>query len=249
MSGEVLCVIPARGGSKSVPRKNLLPVAGRPLVAHTIAHALACTAITRTIVSTDDDEIAAVAASSGAEVPFRRPAELATDDATDYVVLRHALEWLEAAEGYRPELLVHLRATEPVRRPEVVAAAVEALRACPAADSLRSVSVATESPFKMWRIEDGRLVPVVEVPGLPEAHSMPRQSLPVAYRQNGYVDVVRPHTLLVAGSICGARVLPFVIDEPVPGIDYLDQVGEVERALREPPATRREEGTWVRHPA
>src|SRR5690349_21934025 len=88
---EVLALIPARGGSKSVPRKNLLEVAGKPLIAYSIGHALDCALITRTIVSTDDDEIAAVATRFGGEVPFRRPAEFATDTATDLQVFRHAL--------------------------------------------------------------------------------------------------------------------------------------------------------------
>ncbi len=249
MRAHILCVIPARGGSKSVPRKNLLPVAGKPLLVHTIRHALECPGITRTLVSTDDDEIAAVAAEHGAEVPFRRPPELATDDATDYVVLRHALEWLAREENYRPALLVHLRATEPVRDPDRVAVAIRFMLAHPEADSLRSVSVASESPYKMWRLSGVGLVPVVRIEGQPDAHSLPRQVLPLVYRQNGYVDVIRPATILEKGSICGDLVLPFVIDEPVPGIDYPDQVHEVERALDAGSQRARKEETWVRHPA
>src|SRR5262249_25075379 len=112
---DVLALIPARGGSKSVPRKNLLPVGGKPLIAYSIGHALAASSITRTIVSTDDDEIARVAAEHGADVPFRRPAQFATDFATDLEVFRHALEWLAEEEDYVPELVVHLRPTGPVR--------------------------------------------------------------------------------------------------------------------------------------
>jgi len=87
---EVLALIPARGGSKSVPRKNLLQVAGKPLIAYSIGHALGCSQVTRTIVSTDDPEIAEVSRQFGAEVPFRRPAEFASDTATDFQVFRHA---------------------------------------------------------------------------------------------------------------------------------------------------------------
>ena len=97
---EVMALIPARGGSKSVPRKNLLPVAGKPLIAYSIMHAQACPSITRIVVSTDDDEIAAVAKQFGAEVPFKRPAEAASDTATDLQVFQHALSWLAANEGY-----------------------------------------------------------------------------------------------------------------------------------------------------
>src|SRR5262245_15308585 len=91
---EVLALIPARGGSKGIPRKNLLPLAGKPLIAFSIEQARASRLITRTIVSTDDDEIAAEASRYGAEVPFMRPAEFARDSSTDHEVFRHALEWL-----------------------------------------------------------------------------------------------------------------------------------------------------------
>ena len=111
---EILALIPARGGSKGIPRKNLLAIGGKPLIVHSIETALASRRITRTIVSTDDPEIADVAVAHGADVPFRRPAEHATDEATDLQVFQHALEWL-AAEGYRPDLVVHLRPTQPAR--------------------------------------------------------------------------------------------------------------------------------------
>ena len=115
MKKDVLALIPARGGSKSVPRKNLLPVAGHPLIAYSIMHAKACPSITRIIVSTDDDEIAQVAQSYGAEVPFKRPADAASDTATDFQVFHHALTWLAEHEAYVPELVVHLRPTGPGR--------------------------------------------------------------------------------------------------------------------------------------
>src|SRR4051794_3238689 len=172
---EVLALIPARGGSKSVPRKNLLPVAGKPLIAYSIMHAQACPSITRIIVSTDDDEIADVARQLGAEVPFRRPAEAASDTATDFQVFHHALSWLSEHEGYSPELVVHLRPTGPVRETALIASAIERMLATPEADALRSVGTAEQTPYKMWRVEGAFLRPLIELPGHPEAHSMPRQ--------------------------------------------------------------------------
>ena len=249
MRREVLALIPARGGSKGVPRKNVIPIAGKPLIAYSIGHALGCAAVTRTVVSTDDEEIAEVSREFGAEVPFVRPSHLATDDANDYEVIRHALEHL-SGEGYLPELVVHLRPTEPLRSTDTLAAAIRTMLAHPEADSLRSVSVADESPYKMWRIEGDYLRPVVELPELCEAHSMPRQKLPVAYRQNGYVDIVRPRTILKRGSICGDVVVPFVIDGPVPGLDYPDQIEDLERALRAntPSSIPPVESSWMRYP-
>ena len=232
---EVLVLIPARGGSKALPRKNVRLLAGKPLIAHSIGHALAAETVTRTVVSTDDSEIAEVSRAAGAEVPFTRPAELAADDSPDLDVFRHALEWLDAHEGYRPELVVHLRPTHPIRRPERVDAAVRAIAADPSADSLRSVAWPEQTPYKMWRVEGGYLTPLLRVEGVRDAHSIPRQQLPEVWWQNGYVDVIRPRTILELGSMSGERILPFVIDEPTVDIDYEDALVRAEELLREAP--------------
>src|SRR5512147_323733 len=108
---EVLAIIPARGGSKGIPRKNIKEFAGHPLIAYSIAAGLQAQAVTRVIVSTDDDEIASVALRYGAEVPFMRPSELAEDTTADLPVFQHALAWLEEREGYRPLMVVQLRPT------------------------------------------------------------------------------------------------------------------------------------------
>lgn len=228
---EVMALIPARGGSKSVPRKNLLPVAGKPLIAYSIQHAQACPSITRIVVSTDDDEIAAVARRYGAEVPFKRPAEAASDTATDLQVFQHALGWF-AEQGYHPELVVHLRPTGPVRQTELIESAVQLMLESPDADSLRSVGTAEQTPYKMWRIEGSRLRPLLELPGHPEAHSMPRQKLPPVYWQNGYVDIVRPRTILELTSMTGRVVLPFVVEGKIVELDYVDQIPALEAAVK-----------------
>jgi N-acylneuraminate cytidylyltransferase len=228
---EVMALIPARGGSKSVPRKNLLSVAGKPLIAYSIMHAQACPSITRIVVSTDDDEIAEVARRYGAEVPFKRPAEAASDTATDFQVFQHALGWL-GERGYAPELVVHLRPTGPVRQTERIERAVALMLESPEADSLRSVGTAEQTPYKMWRVEGSRLRPLLELPGHPEAHSMPRQKLPVVYWQNGYVDIVRPRTILELASMTGRVVLPFVVEGPIVELDYVDQIPALEAAVK-----------------
>ena len=243
---EVLALIPARGGSKALPRKNVRLLAGKPLIAHSIGHALAAETVTRTVVSTDDEEIAEAARAAGAEVPFMRPAELAQDDSRDLGVFQHALLWLHENEGYSPELVVHLRPTHPVRRVERIDEAVRALAADPSADSLRSVSAPEQTPYKMWRVAGGYLEPLLEVEGLPDAHSRPRQLLPEVWWQNGYVDVVRTQTILELESMTGVRILPFVVDEPTVEIDYEDALKRAEELLRgasgEPPSV-------PRHPA
>jgi N-acylneuraminate cytidylyltransferase len=227
---EILALIPARGGSKSVPRKNLLEVAGKPLIAYSIGHALDCPLVTRTIVSTDDDEIANVAERFGAEVPFRRPAELATDTATDLMVFRHALSFLQE-RGYTPELIVHLRPTGPVRHRHLIERAIQMMLRHSEADSLRSVGLAEQTPYKMWRIEGSYLQKAIDLPGFPESHSMPRQKLPAIYWQNGYVDIVRPRAIIEHDSMVGQTVLPFVVEGRIHELDYPEQIPALAAAV------------------
>lgn len=238
---EILALIPARGGSKGMPRKNVRQVAGKPLIAYSIQQALGSRLITRTIVSTDDAEIAAIARQYGAEVPFRRPRRLAGDRSPDIDVFRHALDWLRQREGYACDLVVHLRPTTPVRQIERIDAAIEALVRDPRAHSLRSVSEASQTPYKMWRRTERYLEPLLTASGLAEGHSMARQQLPTVYWQNGYIDIVRPDVVLKLGMMAGRRVLPFIITEPVPGLDYEEELPALEQALR---ALRR--GAWPR---
>jgi CMP-N,N'-diacetyllegionaminic acid synthase len=228
---EILALIPARGGSKSIPRKNLLMLAGKPLVAYSIEQALASRHITRTIVSTDDPEIADVSRRCGAEVPFMRPDELAQDLSADVDVFRHALEWLRDHGGYYCDLVVHLRPTAPVRRVALIDQAIETMVIRRDADSLRSVSRPEQTPYKMWRIVDGRLEPLLQLAGHAEAHSLPRQELPEVYWQNGYVDIVRPHAVLDLGLMAGRRIVPFIVRDPVPELDYADDIPRLEAAL------------------
>lgn len=231
---EVLALIPARGGSKGLPRKNIRLLGGRPLIAYTVEHALAAATVTRTIVSTDDAEIAGAALAAGAEVPFTRPAELAADESPDLDVFRHALLWLREEEGYEPELVVHLRPTHPIRDPARIDEAVSLIRADPEADSLRSVGWPDQTPYKMWRCDGRYLEPLLRVEGVAEAHSLPRQGLPEVWWQNGYVDVIRPRTVL-GGSMTGARVLPFAVHDAADvEIDHEDDLRRAEELLAGP---------------
>lgn len=248
--GDVLALIPARGGSKSVPRKNIIPLLGKPMIAWAIEHALAARHITRVIVTTDDAEIAEIAKRSGAEVPFLRPADISGDLATDVEFHRHALEWLAQHEGYVPKMLVNLRPTPPNRRPETIDRAIETFAAHADMDSLRSVQLANESPYKMWTInERGDLAPIASLPGIVEPYNQPRQKLPLVYWQNGYIDISRPEVVLQKNSTTGDRILPFIIDEPAADIDYPDQVGAVEAQLREQAPPVAQGAHTTRHPS
>jgi len=208
---SVLAIVPARSGSKSAPHKNVASFRGRPLLAHSVEHGLRARNVDRVLVSTDSPRYRELAAAAGAEVPFLRPAELAQDLSTDLDVFAHALGWLEAHEGYRPDVVVHLRPTAPTRRVADVENAVELLLADPEADSVRSVVEAPHTPYKMWRPgPDGALRPLLAGP-LPESYNLPRQLLPTVYQQNASVDVIRARVIR-EGSMSGARVLPYVME-------------------------------------
>jgi len=249
MTSGVLALIPARGGSKGIPRKNVLVLAGKPLIAHSIAQAQASQRITRVIVSTDDEEIAEVARQWGAEVPFKRPAAYAHDLSPDIDVFRHALSWLREQEGYQPDMVVHLRPTGPARRVELIDRAIDLLAAHPEADAVRSVSVAAQTPYKMWHLRPtGYLEPVLHLDGAGDCQSLPRQSLPVVYWQNGYVDVLRPQAVLEKGSMWGDCALPFVVEESPLELDYPENIPAVEAALAQLRGGAMPERAPSRHP-
>ena len=210
---QILALIPARGGSKSIPRKNIRPLAGHPLVAYSIAAALQSGLISRTIVSTDDEEIAHIARMLGAEAPFLRPTEYALDNTTDFPVFIHALEWLKENEGYQPDIVVQLRPTSPLRPPECVDQAVQLLLDHPEADSVRGVIPSGQNPYKMWRLNDqGHMTPLLSLDGVAEPSNAPRQELPQTYWQTGHIDAIRVSTILNKHSLSGEVILPLNLD-------------------------------------
>ena len=223
---EVLAIVQARGGSKGIPGKNIRRFAGIPLIAYSIASGHAASTVTRLIVSTDDAEIAAVARAYGAEVPFMRPTELATDDAVDFSLFYHAVRWLEEHEGYMPDVIVQLRPTSPLRPKGLVDEAVHQLLADPRADSVRTITPSRQNPYKMWRRRDAYLTPLLDA-GLTEPYNMPRQKLPATYWQTGHLDVMRCHTIVEKKSMTGDIVLPVFV-EPQYCID-IDTLQDWER--------------------
>ena len=238
-AATVLALIPARGGSKSIPRKNIIDVAGKPMIAWTIEVALKSSHITRTIVTTDDPGIADIARQYGAEVPFLRPVSLAGDASLDIEFHRHALKWLAEHEGYEPDLVVNLRPTTPSRQADVIDRAIEIFESNPQADSLRSVHMASQTPFKMWTIDsDGLLNPVARLDQLAEPYNAPRQQLPPVYWQDGYVDITRPSVILEKHSTTGDLILPFVVEEPQIDVDYPEDLMSAEAKMCQSPNPR-----------
>lgn len=210
---EVLALIPARGGSRSIPRKNIKLLRGIPLIAYSIAAGLQAKLVNRVIVSTDDEEIATISRFYGADVPFMRPAEFARDDTLDLPVFQHALKWLAKNENYTPDIIVQLRPTSPFRPPESVDQAVRILQSDEGADSVRAVVPSDQNPYKMWRFgKKGYMQSLLKVPGVTESYNALRQQLPQTYWQTGHIDVMRHKTLMTKGSMTGDRILPYILD-------------------------------------
>lgn len=221
---SVLGVIPARGGSKTVPRKNLRPLGGRPLIAWTFQAARESARLGRTICTTDDEEIAALARQAGIEVPFLRPAELARDDTPTLPVVQHAVGALEQG-GYRPEVVVLLQPTSPLRRAAHIDAAVDLLEAT-GADSVVSVVQVPHNfnPVSLLRVEAGRLVPYLPGEGV---RVLRRQDKPEVWARNGAaVYVTRRDVLMQGDSFFGRDCRPLVMsrEESVDIDDEMDLV-------------------------
>ena len=230
--GRFLGIVPARGGSKSVPRKNLRPLLGRPLIAWTIESATAAKSLDRLIVSTDDAEIAEVSRRWGAEVPFLRPAAIAADDTPDLPVFQHALRALREADGYRPDAVVRLRPAQPLRTAAEIDRAVELWRRS-GADCVKSVRPVAEHPFKMYRLVGERLVPYLDSEERRRrGPDVPRQSLESVYLSSGVVDVVRRETVEM-GSTEGGSIVPYFTDPATyVNLDSLRDFGIAEALMR-----------------
>jgi CMP-N-acetylneuraminic acid synthetase len=211
--------VPARGGSKGIPRKNLRLLAGRPLVAHAVKAGLDATHVSRVLCSTDNPEIADVAREAGADVPFLRPAELARDSSEDWPVFVHALNWLEEHDGWIPDLVVNLRPTSPLRTSRHVDDAIVLLQST-GADSVKAVCLARQHPHKMWlRQPDGRIEPYLKTPfRMSRGPDVPRAELEDVYWQNGVVDVTRREVILGQGVMIGQRVAG-LLTQPEESID------------------------------
>ncbi|NNE19740.1 MAG: acylneuraminate cytidylyltransferase family protein, partial [Myxococcales bacterium] len=203
---RVLGLIPARGGSKGVPRKNVRLLGGKALIGYTIEAALQARRVDRVLVSTEDAEIASVSKNFGSEVPFLRPASLAQDDSPMLPVITHAIEAV-SAEGWVPDVLCLLQPTFPFRRPEEIDACIEALEA-QAADCVISVHrvpahfnphwVYFERPDGSLQLSTGESEPIPR-----------RQALPPAFYRSGAVYVSRAAAITKRGSLYGDRVVGY----------------------------------------
>lgn len=204
---NVVAIITARGGSKGLPRKNVLPLAGKPLIAWTISAASQSHCFTRIIVSTDNEEIAEIAREWGAEVPFMRPSELAEDDSSHVDVVEDAVRWMEDTEKEFPDYIMLLQPTSPLRSAEDINGAIEISQANDAI-AVVSVSKAVHHPYLMKRIlEDGTVTDYV-----PNSSSdLRRQVLPPAYSLNGAIYLIRCDAFLEHRVFCPQGTYSYIM--------------------------------------
>ncbi len=207
MALQVLGVIGARAGSKSIPDKNIKPLLGKPLFAWIAEAAKQSSTITRLVMSTDSPAYAKLAREYGIETPFLRPAELSTDQVPDFDYLYHAATWMAEHEGWKPDIIVRLPPTNPLCTPEHIDACVRVLEEDAEADSSRTITPASKHPYKLWRKNGDALEPFLpeSFTGLRDAHNLPRQSFPQAYQ---HVDVIalRWETLVEKKAMAGEKV-------------------------------------------
>lgn len=206
---KIMSVIPARGGSKGVPQKNIRLLNGFPVIAYSIVASQLSKLIHRTVVSTDSEEIAQISREYGAEVPFLRPPALASDKSPDIEFVNHLLDFLQEIEGELPDYLIHLRPTTPLRDPKIIDEAIQVLLGTPNATALRSGHVSSESPFK-WFLKDANgFFKGVASEFTNDMLNNPRQGFPDVYIPDGYVDVLDVKYIRESGNLHGPKIVAF----------------------------------------
>lgn len=215
MEQRVLGVVTARGGSKGIPGKNIKPLAGKPLIVYTVEAAKESGVFDRLILSTDDEKIAAVSREYGCEVPFMRPAELARDDTPHLPVVQHAVRWLEENEDYRPDYVMILQPTSPLRQPRHIREAVQLLGKT-GADSVVSVSAVPGHHNPHWQLVVGHegYLKIFTGESLDQIVRR-RQDLPLTYTRNGAIYLFRAGLLFKpqTPSFYGNQVAAYVMDD------------------------------------
>jgi len=221
----VIAIIPARAGSKSILDKNIACLSRHPLIAYSIVAAQLSTEIDRVIVSTDSEQYAKIAIKYGAEVPFLRPREFATDSSTDRGFLVHAMKWCNENESQTAEYWVHLRPTTPLRDPVLINKAIKTIQQRKDATSLRSGHKAFESPFKWFRKDSsGFFRGLLAEDKNSESYNLPKEAFEDVYIPDGYVDVVRKSHVMSNDTIHGEQMIGF--ESPV--CTEVDSVEEFE---------------------
>ncbi len=207
---NILAIIPARGGSKSVPRKNIVKVNGRPLISYTISAALMVDRLTDVVVSTDDPEIAEISRELGAQVPFVRPVDLASDQAQSAPVIEHALYFMEKIKGLKYDAILMLQPTSPLRTSQHIEESLDLFTSQECDSVVSIVSVGGNHPFRMKRLIDNQLVNYIDQ-GFWDMR--PRQSLPDVYIRNGAIYLISRDVFMHQHQLIGDKCLGYVMND------------------------------------
>lgn len=229
---NIVAIIPARSGSKSVVDKNIRLLGGHPLIAYSIAAAQLSNEIERVIVSTDSEEYAIIARKYGAEIPFLRPPEISGDNSTDYEWIKHAIDWMQKEDGAASDYLVHMRPTTPLREIEIIDNAIRYMVKNANATSLRSAHKTHLTPYKMFKLNGEYMRPFLSYEGFEEFYNLPRQVFEEAYIPNGYIDIIRTSVFMDTGLLHGAEIKLWET-EMIPDIDTTADFNSANVFLRE----------------
>jgi CMP-N-acetylneuraminic acid synthetase len=227
---DILCIIPARCGSKGIPKKNIKLLNGVPLIGYSIKSAKESEYINKIIISTDCEDIKSTAELFNVEVPFLRPKELANDTSLDIDYIKHTLQWLKKHKDYIPDMIVLLRPTTPLRDAKVIDEAIEKFTMNSYATSLRSSHKSPESPFKWFYKKDNYYTTLSDEYTLKDTNR-PRQSFDDVYIPNGYVDIIKLDTVIDLDDMYGDKILSFTTKLSYE-IDTLEEFNYIEYKLK-----------------
>ena len=213
---KILCIIPARSGSKGIDDKNVKIFKSKPLLSWSIEQALQSKYTMRIIVSTDSEQYKHIAIKYGAEVPFMRPTEISQDLSTDFEFIKHTINWLKDNEMYIPDIILQLRPTQPCRNVKDIDKCLDFfIENFEKYDSLRTVVEFEKSPYKMYRINklENKLEPLyTEIDDIKEPYNQCRQTLPKTYLHNGYIDIIKT-SIIKYGTISGKNIYPYIMEK------------------------------------
>ena len=233
-SNLIHAIIPARAGSKAIKNKNIIPVLGKPLIAWSIELALQSKLIDEVFVSTDSSKIQSIAKHYGAKAPYTRPKKISGDNSIDIEFIKYHIDWLDKNNFSIPNAIVHLRPTGPARCLSDLNDAVSIIKKNPKLTGLKSISLAKNTPYKMWIDNKNIIEPLLKLNTLnefEESHYLPRQSLPKVYWQNGYIDIIKTETVINLNSMVGKNCYGLKTSQLVSDLDYLSDLPEIENFL------------------
>ena len=224
---NILTVIPARSGSKSLKDKNIKMLKGKPLMYYSINYSLQSNLVTDTLVSTDSKKYSNIAISLGAQCPFLRPKSISGDLVQDYDVVYHSLKEMENLKGYIYDFVIILRPTSPLRPSRLIEKGVDLLINNLEATSVRAMTKCSQHPYRNWQLEkDGSVKSFLS---MDEPYNLPRQLLPESFFQTGDIEIIRRSTIL-EGSVSGKKVLPLLLDSE--SYVDIDNLNDFEKALK-----------------